>query len=222
MRDNKSAHNSAVYDARIENVLPYYREYHFQIMDMVNSMGFKDVKWLDTGCGTGTLAMRVLEERSDVSFTLSDPSEQMLAVAKEKLAGRDIRYIVGTSQELEFESEFDVVTAVQSHHYLQPDERRLAVQKCYNALRDSGIFMVFENIRMTTDESEAIALSRWAKYLEEHGNTQEEIQFQMDRRGTEVLPITIEEHIKVLRDAGFKSVNLLWASYLQAGLWAIK
>ena len=37
-------------------------------MDLVRAMGLKDINWLDTGCGTGTLCSRVLEERDDVRF----------------------------------------------------------------------------------------------------------------------------------------------------------
>ncbi len=222
MKDNKSAYNSGIYDDKIVNVLPYYREYHGQIIDLVGSMGFKDPDWLDTGCGTGTLAERVCKERSDVRFTLCDPSENMLAQAKEKLSGADVRFLNISSQQITFESEFDVVTAVQSHHYFQPDERKDAVEKCYRALRDNGAFITFENIRMSTDESDPIALSRWARFLADHGNSPQDVQIQLDRRGTEVFPITIEEHIKLLRECGFRSVDLLWASYLQAGFWAVK
>ncbi len=60
MKDNKSAYNSGIYDEKIINVLPYYREYHSQIIDLVRDMGYTDPDWLDTGCGTGTLACRVL------------------------------------------------------------------------------------------------------------------------------------------------------------------
>ena len=222
MKDNKSAYNSNIYDDKIVNVLPYYREYHGQIIDLVANMGFKDPDWLDTGCGTGTLALRVLKDRSDVKFTLCDPSEKMLAEAKEKLAGRKIRFCNISSQQIKFESEFDIVTAVQSHHYLQPEERKDAVGKCYNSLRENGVFITFENIRMSTDESDAIALSRWAKFLTDHGNSSEDVEMHLDRRGTEVFPITIEEHIKLMRECGFRSVDLLWTSYLQAGFWAVK
>ena len=68
MIDNRSAYNSNVYDANIINTLPYYREYHNQIMDLVRAIGLKDINWLDTGCGTGTLCSRVLEERDDGRF----------------------------------------------------------------------------------------------------------------------------------------------------------
>ena len=220
--DNKSAYNSGIYDDKIVNVLPYYRDFHGQIIDLVRNMVFENPDWLDTGCGTGTLARRVLEDRNDVKITLCDPSEKMLAEAKEKLIGNDIRFFNISSQQLMFESEFDVVTAVQSHHYLQPEERKDAVGKCYRALRENGVFITFENIRMTTEKSDAIALSRWAQYLADHGNSEEDVQMHLNRRGIEVFPITIEEHIRLLRECGFRSVDLLWTSYLQAGFWAVK
>ena len=222
MIDNRSAYNSNVYDANIVSTLPYYREYHNQIIDLVRTTGLKDICWLDTGCGTGTLADRVFEDREDVRFTLCDPSEQMLERAKEKLQGKDIRFLNIQSQDLGFDSEFDVVTAVQCHHYLKPEARRTAVQNCCRALKDNGIFVTFENIKMSTDESDRIALKRWENFLSEHLNDPEKVAHHMNRRGVEVFPITIEEHIKLLRESGFRSVDVLWTSYLQAGFWAIK
>ena len=222
MRDNKSAHNSSVYDDRITSVLPYYREYHAQIIDLVDKLDIPNPNWLDTGCGTGTLAARVFEMRDDVRFTLADPSVGMLEKAKEKLSGRDVEFINQSSLEISFTDEYDIVTAVQSHHYLQKDERKRAVQNCYEALKESGLFVTFENICMSDPKSDEIAMRRWVAFLEEHGNTPEEVQIQKDRRGVETLPITIEEHINLLRDCGFRSVDLLWTSYLQAGFWAIK
>ncbi len=222
MRDNKSAHNSGVYDDRITSVLPYYREYHAQIIDLVDKLDIPNPNWLDTGCGTGTLAARVFEMRDDVRFTLADPSVGMLEKAKEKLSGRDVEFINQSSLEISFTDEYDIVTAVQSHHYLQKDERKRAVKNCYEALKESGLFVTFENICMSDPKSDEIAMRRWVAFLEEHGNTPEEVQVQKDRRGVETLPITIEEHINLLRDCGFRSVDMLWTSYLQAGFWAIK
>ena len=76
--DNKSAYDSNIYDEHIVNVLPYYREYHDQIIDLVQICKQDPIDWLDAGCGTGTLASRVLEKEQNVRFTLCDPSEKML------------------------------------------------------------------------------------------------------------------------------------------------
>ena len=50
MKDNKSAYNSSVYDENIVSTLPYYREYHNQIIDLVKAAGMQKIDWLDTGC----------------------------------------------------------------------------------------------------------------------------------------------------------------------------
>ena len=37
MKDNKSAYNSSIYDEHITNVLPYYKEYHNQALNVMMS-----------------------------------------------------------------------------------------------------------------------------------------------------------------------------------------
>ncbi len=221
-KDNRSAYAADVYDEHIVRVLPYYRDFHDQIIDLVKAGKPGTVDWLDTGCGTGTLAAKVLQTRPDVRFTLCDPSDRMLNMAEEKLRDRHVCFLRAASHELAFESEFDVVTAVQSHHYYRPDGRERAVSNCWRALRSGGIFVVFENIRMSGEASDAIAMKRWVSFLREQGNPEEEIQMQMDRRGVETFPITIGQHLDLLKRTGFRTVDLLWASYLQAGFMAIK
>ena len=222
MKDNKSAYNSSIYDEHITNVLPYYKEYHNQALDVVRALGIDSPVWLDTGCGTGTLAMRILEKNPNARLTLCDPSEKMLDIAKTKLSGGDIRFYNLSSEQLKFENEFDVVTAIQCHHYLSLEGRENAVKACYKALKESGVFITFENIKMETDVADAIALKRWQTFLEDHGNSPEDVKMHIERRGVEVFPITIHEHIELLKKCGFRSVNILWTSYLQAGFWAIK
>ena len=222
MKDNASAYSSNIYDQSIVNTLPYYTEYAKQIIDLVDKAGFADINWLDTGCGTGTLASLAFAHRKDIHFTLCDPSEGMLNEAKAKLGEDNISYINCVSQDLNFDNEFDVVTAVQCHHYLDKEQRALATKKCYDALKDKGIYITFENIRMSTEESDKIALDRWTDFIRQNFQDEEKVRNHVARRGTEVHPITVAEHIRLLEECGFTSVNLLWTSYLQAGFWAIK
>lgn len=223
--DNKSSYNSGIYDANITNVLPYYTEFHSQIIDLAKTIApEKDgrIKWLDTGCGTGTLALRALGELPGIEFTLCDPSEGMLEIAKDKLKGMDIRFNMTASDALPYENEFDLVTAVQSHHYYDMETRAIAVRKCLRALKEDGIFVTFENIRMSTEKSDAMALDRWGRFLSDHGWTPEGVKAHQARRGVEMFPITIEQHLEMIKNAGFRSVDILWVSYMQTGFWAIK
>lgn len=224
MNDNKSAYNSLIYDDNIRKVLPYYNEFNNQVLDVVKSVKSDKIRWLDSGCGTGILALRAKKELDKIiSFTMCDPSADMLSVAKERLgAYDDVQFKNISSQQLEFKNEFDVVTTIQCHHYLKENERKNAVSACKNALKKGGIYITFENIRLTTEASDAIGNNRWCRYMLLNGRTDEQVQAHMERRGTEVFPITIEEHLKLLRECGFNSADVLWTSYMQAGFIAIK
>lgn len=172
MKDNLSAFNSTIYDSNINAVLPYYAEYNKQILDLVDVLGLKNAKWLDTGCGTGNLVFHAAKKFDDVKFVLCDPSVEMLEAAKSKLAecnNVDFRNI--SSQEIDYLGEFDIVTAVQAHHYLKIGERKKAVRNCYDALKEDGIFVTFENIQMSTENSEELAIARWKNFMLAHGRT---------------------------------------------------
>ena len=41
-------------------------------------------------------------------------------------------------------------------------------------------------------------------------------------RAMGISPEDVKMHIELLKKCGFRSVNVLWTSYLQTGFWAIK
>lgn len=221
MNDNLSAYDSGDYDSRVGTVLPYYSEFHRQVIDLVRTLGLDGISWLDTGCGTGSLVQDAYYCFDNVKYTLCDPSPQMLATARSK-TGNMHNYICLPSQELSFENEFDIVTAIQAHHYLDAAARKTATECCYRALKEGGIYICFENIALSSEESNDIGTKRWRNFLSDNGKSNEEIEAHIARRGTEVFPITIDEHLALLKECGFKTADILWASYMQAGFFAIK
>lgn len=224
LRDNQSSYNSFEYDGKITTTLPYYEEFHRQVIDVIRVMNFNKVKWLDTGCGTGKTARKALEElgEMDIDFTLCDISNEMLNIAREILGNNGITYRNIPSQELDYSEEFDVVTAIQCHHYLSRTERKTAVEKCYHALKENGIFITFENIQLENDKADAIAVKRWENYMLSNGKTEQEILEHTGRRGKMVFPLTVAEHLELLKNSGFQCAEILWFSYMQAGFLAIK
>ncbi len=146
----------------------------------------------------------------------------MLEIAENKLGNAGIKYYNTASRNISFDNEFDVVTAVQSYHYLNIETRKTAIKYCFKALNKSGIIVTFENIAMSEFRSESMSIERWKNFLASGGKTQEEIQSHINRRGTVVFPITIMQHINMLQECGFNSVDILWSSYMQAGFFAVK
>ena len=208
------------YDRKIKQTLPYFEEFYKQIADVVKCLYTGKISWLDVGCGTGKMA----ELGSEIAdrFVLCDNSSDMPNIAKKHVMLSNAEFVLKSAQELEYKNEFDVVTAVQVFHYLTADERIKAVRKCFDALRPNGIFITFENFAPDTEFGTELCLRRWKEYQKEHGRTEIESNAHILRYGKDYFPITINEHKKLLRECGFKDVELLWCSYMQAGLIGTK
>lgn len=216
------------FDARILSILPYYSSFHQETINLVKSLPSSPRIWLDTGCGTGSLVNKATEEFSTTKFLLLDPSEGMLDQAREKLSlcSADRLEFLKASPTQDFSQELeeqpDVITAIQCHHYLSREDRAKAVGVCHRLLKDSGIYITFENIRPLTKEGIMIGKRYLHDFQLAHGRTEEEIKEYLERFDTEYFPITVEEHLKLLRETGFKTVELFWYSYMQAGFYCIK
>jgi tRNA (cmo5U34)-methyltransferase len=184
--------------------------------------------WLDTGCGTGTLVEQAIKYFYDTLFILSDPSAAMLNQAKSKLANLScdrVKFLEpAPTQEIKLKNgeRPDVITAIQSHHYLSAEDRIKATAKSYELLQNDGIYITFENICPLTKQGIEIGKEYWKQFQVDSGKEKLEAEKHMKRFGVEYFPITIEEHINLLKSVGYRTVEMLWYSYLQAGFYCIK
>ena len=226
--DNSTPHLASEFDLEVMVSLPYYQSFHDETVNLIKAMGIEPKTWLDTGCGTGALVNRAIKEFPETKFILCDPSAEMLHQAQQKLKSYpfgDILFLKPLPTQ-DFPPGLctspDVITAIQSHHYLSPDQRKKATHACYNLLRDDGVYVTFENVRSFTDEGTKIGRGYWKNFQLKGGRDSEAADAHLDRFDREFFPITVEEHLNILRETGFRVVELLWFSYMQAGFYAIK
>jgi len=222
--DNQSAFCAEEYDEKICRTLPYYEDIYDQIVDLIGAFGKKDIKWLDVGCGTGKMAEVVQNRLSVKRLVLCDRSDKMLSIAKVKLASYSgtMEFVNCSAQGLTYDNTFDVVTAVQVNHYMNWKNRVLSIQNCYNTLDENGIYITFENVAPFSEIGKDVSLKRWKRYQINKGLSEKESEKHIQRYGKEYFPITIAEHLEIMRNIGFKAVEIFWLSYMQIGLWGIK
>lgn len=222
MRDNPSAFNSFEYDEKIRKTLPFYDEYYRQTTNFINVLIDKAIDWLDVGCGTGRMAQEAFASCNINRFIFSDVSEAMINICRVRFADTNSKFRNESVLEISDIEAFDVITAIQVFHFLQEDERKAAIRKCYEALRPGGILVYFENIIPEDRSLIPVYLERWKEYQISKGKSSEEASAHVGRYGNEYFPITIKNHLKILEKIGFKSCDILWMSIMQAGFLAIK
>ncbi len=205
------------YDLQIEATIPRYNQLLDDVVDVViNTINPKS--WLDAGGGTGNLILKAIKLSPDTKYVLSDISENMLYAAKTKL-GNKVEFIQTSSDSMPFEdNSFDVVTCVQSTHYFDDKGHDKAINECMRILKKDGIFVITENVATRTEDGRKTARSRLKNYLISHGRSEKDADIFLDRYGVEYHPRTVDQHIKILENHGFRDVEVFWYSYGQIGL----
>jgi tRNA (cmo5U34)-methyltransferase len=225
--DNTTTYSAGEYEDGVRKTIPYYAFFHEEAFDFVRAASANEPKeWLDTGGGTGTLIEKALKQFPQTRFTLADPSPAMLEQAEKKFAGEKRVLIlppVGSAQlPSEFQGQFDVVSAIQCHHYLKREERRQAVVACRRMLKPGGIFLAFENIRHESDMGMEFAIRRWISFQTSQGKSESEARIPVERINHNTFPITVAEHLALLRECDFADAGQLWFAQMQAGFWAVR
>jgi SAM-dependent methyltransferase len=117
------------------------REGHFKgrVLDRAAVSGGEAV--LDLACGTGTLALGVLERAPGARVTGIDGDPEILerARAKARDAGAELEFDRGLSTALPYEDEtFDVVLSTLFFHHLSDAAKRTSAEEIARVLRPGG------------------------------------------------------------------------------------
>ena len=227
--DNTTPYTADEYDKSVRQTIPYYEIIQSETVDLVRTIKPEVNCWLDTGCGTGYLVEIALPRFPQTIFVLTDPSGLMLKQAKNRLKGlpeKRVKYLPptpsGSLNIYKNEIHPQIITAILSHHYLQKPQRYQATQVCYQLLDKDGVFITIENVTPVTQQGVSLGLDKWKRFQVEHGRSKSEAEEHVRRFNSAYFPISIEEHLNLLRETGFKSIELFWMSYMQAGFYAVK
>ncbi len=227
--DNTTAHPAAVYDRSVGKTIPFYKTIHSETIDLIRTIKPEVKTWLDTGCGTGYLVEKALPYFPQTRFYLADPAESMLKQSIGRFNGiaeSRVKILPPTSSQelLKYRDEIKphVITAILCHQYVQRQPRVEATEACYHLLEKGGVFITFEIIMPETQPGIQNGLARWKRFQISHGRSRADVDEHLKRFNTSYFPITIHEHIQLLRDTGFQTVELFWLSHVQAGFYAIK
>jgi len=210
------------YDKQIKRTLPFYEEMVQQIVDIVKVLDMPSLRWLDVGCGTGKVARTVLDNFDIQKMVCVDVEQEMLEKAGKLCHNDKAEFLQCDVRDLPYRESFDIVTAVQAGHYFNKQERITAIRKCYDALVENGVYISFENFAPDSEDCTRLYLERWKQYQIKNGKSEEEADLHIGRYGKDYFPVRISESIGLLKDGGFRMVEILWVSYMQVGILARK
>lgn len=181
---------------------------------------------LDVGCGGGNYTLKLLQTLPNLNVTLVDLSQPMLDCAVGRIRPQTtgtVTAIHSDMRELELGQErFDVIVAsAVLHHLRADDEWRSVFQKFFAALKPGGSIWIFDLVESPIADIQAIHWRRYGEYLTSVGGEayRDELFARILREDT---PRSVHFQLDLLREVGFREVELLHKHSCYAAFGAVK
>lgn len=200
------------------------------VMDLLTSAAVSSTgkinQVLDIGCGAGNNTLRLLEKVGPVNCDLLDLSEAMLSRAQQRVeaagAGK-IAVYQGDFRDAELPAEhYDVIIAAAVLHHLRDDDDWLRTfRKIYAITAPGGSVWISDLVSHETGAVQAMMWQRYGDYLTGlDGEAYKTKVFDYIEKEDSPRPVTYQ--LDLLREVGFKDVELLHKNSCFAAFGAVK
>jgi tRNA (cmo5U34)-methyltransferase len=201
------------FDQIIVRLIPAYA----QMLDaLVSALPFdrsRPVRVIDLGCGTGSLAERVLQEFPKAQVTCLDLAGNMIGMARVKLARHPlVQYVEGNFES--FEGEFDaIVSSLALHHLVTDADKRRFYRRVYERLSSNGVFYNGDVMLGSSDFLQTVYMKKWREFMSRNVSNDEIENKWIPKYQAEDRPAALMSHLDWMKEIGFADVDVLWKYY---------
>ena len=209
---------ASVFDDMLSRSVPFYDEVRKLIISLILFEQKDGKKVLDLGSSTAKFLLD-LHSKMDATMVLKglDNSPAMLERAQQKCQafGADISLELADMLTYDYKDE-DVIVANYTLQFIRPMHRLELVKKIYDGLNDDGLFIFSEKVVFEDKRLDKQMIDIYYDYKKRQGYSEYEIAQKREALENVLIPFTIEENIRMCRDAGFKQVDTIfqWANFV--------
>jgi len=209
---------ASVFDDMLSRSVPFYNDVQRLIISLILSNEQDGLKVLDLGSSTAKFLLE-LHSKMDRDMRLKgiDNSQAMLdrAIQKSHAFGADIELEHSDMLEYDYRDE-DIVVANYTLQFIRPIDRISLIGKIYDGLNAQGVFIFSEKVIFADKRLDKEMIDIYYEYKKEQGYSEYEIAQKREALENVLIPFTIDENIKMCKDAGFESVETIfqWANFV--------
>lgn len=217
---------ATVFDDMVNRSIPFYREIHSLIVDLVTRYYDDNGVVFDFGCSTGTtillLEHHLLELDRKIKFVGVDTSAPMLEIASIKCSEvREVTFLNEDMTQVDLKGA-QVVILNYTLQFLKVDKRKAFLEKIYQALPSGGILILSEKIRSPLGTMEDCITDLYYDFKRRQGYSELEISQKREALENVLITLSPNEQLEMLKAAGFKQSEMLFRWYNFASYLGIK
>jgi len=201
---------ASVFDDMLNRSVPFYKENLKLQIDILKNFLQKGDLVIDLGSSTGTFLIE-LTKKVDIKAIGLDNSPAMIKRAKNKAKafGSKAEFIEADFLEYNL-SNAKAIIANYTIQFVRPLKREKLIKKIYDSLNENGIFLMSEKLITENKKLNKIMIDIYYEYKKKMGYSEFEIAQKREALENVLIPYTMDENIEMLKNAGFKSIEVIF------------
>jgi len=212
------------FDSHVRKSIPLYEEIQDMTVNLSEWFIHNGSTVYDIGASTGetiNLLRKKHASKQNVNFIGIDNSEKMVRQAYKKVSADNVRFLCRDMVNAKFDNA-DLIISLFTLQFLGITERKKVLRRLFRSLRDGGALIMGEKVLAEEGRFDEMWVELYWDFKRAQGLSDDQILHKARSIRGVLRPITLTEHIKMLRATGFNSIDvfLKWCNF--AGLIAIK
>ena len=223
---NFGPETAAVFDDMLERSVPMYAEIQRMIAELVSDFAIDGTNVVDLGCST-CRTFRMLEGLDkDVLFVGIDDSAAMLARAEEELiqakfSRRHELLHQDLHKGLVIENASVVIMSL-TLQFVRPLLRERIMQTIFEGLNHQGCLILVEKVLAPDTTINRLFIKHYHDFKRRNGYSETEIAQKREALENVLIPYRVVENEELLRNVGFRCVEVFFKWYNFYGVVALK
>ncbi len=200
-----------VFDDMLNRSVPFYKENLNLELDVLKNFLTPNDKVVDLGSSTGTFLIELDKKTDNLELIGIDNSPAMIKKAnlKAKAFGSKAKFIQADFLNYDF-SNSKAIVANYTVQFIRPLKREKLIKKIYKSLLNEGIFLMSEKLVSENKKLNKIMIDLYYEFKKEMGYSEYEISQKREALENVLIPYTMQENIEMLRNSGFKNVEVIF------------
>lgn len=221
------------FENMLERSIPQYYVMRNSIANLSNSLILakekEHINILDIGCSDG-LMIQTLKNKlnnKNIIYTGIDISKPMLDKAKDRfsedISNKTVQLLNCDLRNSYPNGVYDLIISCLSIQFMPIEHRQHIIQNIYDSLScENGTFIMVEKVLGNTDMLNQLFINNYYDMKRKNGYSDEQIERKRLSLEGVLVPVTNNWNLDLLKQAGFKQVDVFWRWMNFVGYIAIK
>ena len=217
-----------VFDDMVSRSVPHYSLSQSMAINLANKFIEENSTVVDLGCSTGTLLINLQKKvkKKKIKLFGFDNSQAMIDAANKKIIKEKNKNffnfeLANLENELNF-SKASVVFMNYTLQFIRPLNRENLVKKIFKKIDNKGCFILMEKVLENDSMFNRLFIDLYYEYKKDMGYSKVEISRKREALENVLIPYRADENIKLLKNSGFKSVEIFFKWFNFTGIIAVK